>query len=227
MLREMIKRKKEEMKIVVDGWKDLMNVSLIFIALFLTVVTAFISPIIQSFSAPSSPNSSSASKLPPSSTSLQLVTLFYHLALTFSIFNSVMCVLGMQWAGKLLSVPLGRTNLERTLNRERRKLLAEQRLLPLMSVLFWTLLLSIGFFLVVIQFWDLSFSFDERASILIFGAVAATAIAVTILSIILATTYHATVLENSPFESPLSSALLATCAWMMRVTNNRESDRRR
>ncbi|KZS86572.1 hypothetical protein SISNIDRAFT_543898, partial [Sistotremastrum niveocremeum HHB9708] len=218
-----------KIKVLVDGWKDLMNVSLIFIALFLTVVTAFISPIIQSFSTPSSANSSPSSKPPPPSTSLQLVTLFYYLALTFSIFNSVMCVLGMQWASKLLSVPLGKTNLQRTLNRERRKLLAEQRLLPLMSVLFWTLLLSIGFFVIgfLIQFWDLSFSFDEHASILIFGAVAATALAITILGVILATTYHATVHANSPFESPLSSASIATWAWLKRVMRKPERENKK
>ncbi|KZS92084.1 hypothetical protein SISNIDRAFT_512999 [Sistotremastrum niveocremeum HHB9708] len=204
-----------KMKVLVDGWKDLMNVSLIFIALFLTVVTAFISPIIQLFSTPSLTNSRPS--LP--STSLQLVALFYYLALMFSICNSVMCVLGLQWAGRLLSVPLGKTNLERALNRERRKVLAEQRLLPLMGVLFWTLLLSIAFFVIgfLIQFWALSFSFDERAPILVIGAVAATALAITILGVILATTYHATVHKNSPFESPLSSASTAAWIWMKQV----------
>ncbi|KZT31107.1 hypothetical protein SISSUDRAFT_1068091 [Sistotremastrum suecicum HHB10207 ss-3] len=73
-----------KIKVLVDGWKDLMNVSLIFIALFLTVVTAFISPIIQLFSTPSS----TKSKPPLPSTSLQLVALFYYLALMFSICNS-------------------------------------------------------------------------------------------------------------------------------------------
>ncbi|KZS86787.1 hypothetical protein SISNIDRAFT_491632 [Sistotremastrum niveocremeum HHB9708] len=209
-------------KVLVDGWKDLMNVSLIFIALFLTVVTAFISPIIQLFSTPSSTNSKPA--LPP--TSLQLVALFYYLALMFSICNSVMCVLGLQWAGRLLSSPLGRTNLERALNRERRKVLAEQRLLPLMGVLFWTLLLSIAFFVIgfLIQFWALSFSFDERTPILIIGAIAATALAITILGVILATTYHATVHKNSPFESPLSSASVATWAWLKRVMKKPENE---
>ncbi|KZS92083.1 hypothetical protein SISNIDRAFT_487014 [Sistotremastrum niveocremeum HHB9708] len=206
-----------KMKVIVDGWKDLMNVSLIFIALFLTVVTAFISPIIQLFSTPSS---SSTSKPPLPPTTLQLVALFYYLALMFSICNSAMCVLGLQWAGRLLSVPLGKTNLERALNRERRKVLAEQRLLPLIGVLFWTLLLSIGFFVIgfLIQLWALSFSFKERASILIIGAVTATALAITILGVILATTYHATAHANSPFESPLSTVARASWAWVIQIT---------
>ncbi|KZS86786.1 hypothetical protein SISNIDRAFT_461492 [Sistotremastrum niveocremeum HHB9708] len=205
-----------KIKVTVDGWRDLMNVSLIFIALFLTVVTAFISPVIQAFSTPpndSSSTSSSLTRLPLPPTSLQLVALFYYMALMVSIFNSVLCVLGMQWAGKLLATPIGKSNLERTLLRERRKVLAERRLLPLMGVLFWTLLASIAFFVAgfLIQFWALSFSFDGRAPILIAGAISATAMAITILGIILATTYHATVYENSPFESPLSSATRA--AW--------------
>ncbi|KZS92061.1 hypothetical protein SISNIDRAFT_486993 [Sistotremastrum niveocremeum HHB9708] len=171
-----------KMKVIVDGWKDLMNVSLIFIALFLTVIC-----------------------------------------------NSVMCVLGLQWAGRLLSVPPGKTNLERALNRERRKVLAEQRLLPLMGVLFWTLLLSIAFFVIgfLIQFWALSFSFDERAPILVIGAVAATALAITILGVILATTYHATVYKNSPFESPLSTAARASWAWVKQVTKKHDKERRK
>ncbi|KZT36050.1 hypothetical protein SISSUDRAFT_1063963 [Sistotremastrum suecicum HHB10207 ss-3] len=211
-----------KIKITVDGWKDLMNVSLIFIALFLTVVTAFISPIIQLFSTPSS--TKSKPPLPP--TSLQLVALFYYLALMCSICNSVMCVLGLQWAGRLLSVSLGKTNLERALNRERRKVLAERRLLPLMGVLFWTLLLSIGSFVIgfLIQFWALSFSFAESAPILIIGAASATALAITILGVILATTYHATVHKNSPFESPLSSASIAVWAWLKRAMGRRGAD---
>lgn len=129
-----------------------------------------------------------------------------------------MCVLGMQWAGRLLAVPLGKTNFERTLNRERRKVLAERRLVPLMSLLFWTLLLSIGFFVVgfLLQFWALAFSFRSQAPILIIGAVLSTALAVVILGIILATTYHAAVHDNSPFESALSSAMRS----MLQLINN-------
>ncbi|KZT41786.1 hypothetical protein SISSUDRAFT_1042289 [Sistotremastrum suecicum HHB10207 ss-3] len=202
-----------KIRVVVEGWRDLMQISLVFIALFLTVVTAFISPLIQAFTSPpadAEPSESSSSKIPLPSTALQFVALFYYLALVFSIFNSILCVLGMQWAGRLIAVPLGKTNLERTLARERRKAIADRYMLPLMGVLFWTLLLAIGFFVVglLIQFWELAFSFQGPAAILAFGAVVATILSLIILGIIVATTVHATLHQNSPFESPLSNALL-------------------
>ncbi|KZS92690.1 hypothetical protein SISNIDRAFT_509706 [Sistotremastrum niveocremeum HHB9708] len=200
-----------KIRVVVEGWRDLMQISLVFIALFLTVVTAFISPLIQAFtSPPADAEPSSSSKDPLPSAALQFVALFYYLALVFSIFNSILCVLGMQWAGRLIAVPLGKTNLERTLARERRKAIADRYMLPLMGVLFWTLLLAIGFFVVglLIQFWELAFSFQGPAAILAFGAVVATVLSLIILGIIVATTVHATLHQNSPFESPLSNALL-------------------
>ncbi|KZS92684.1 hypothetical protein SISNIDRAFT_486202 [Sistotremastrum niveocremeum HHB9708] len=206
-----------KIKVVVEGWRDLMQISLVFIALFLTVVTAFISPLIQTFTSPPTDASpSSSSKNPSPSVPLQFVALFYYLALVFSIFNSVLCVLGMQWAGRLIAVPLGKTNLERTLARERRKAIADRYMLPLMGVLFWTLLLAIGFFVLglLIQFWELAFSFQGPAAILAFGAVVATVLSLIILSIIVVTTIHAALHQNSPFESPLSNALFPLLEWM-------------
>ncbi|KZS91656.1 hypothetical protein SISNIDRAFT_456580 [Sistotremastrum niveocremeum HHB9708] len=201
-----------KIKVTVDGWRDLMQISLVFIALFLTVVTAFISPIIQTFTSPPSDDtfSSTGSGKPPLPTvPTQLVALFYYLALIVSIFNSMLCVLGMQWASRLIAVPLGKTNLERTLARERRKAIAERYMLPLMAVLFWTLLLAIGLFVVgfLIQLWELSLSFNGRAPILVLGGALATALSLVILGIIVVTTFHAALHDNSPFESPLSNAL--------------------
>ncbi|KZT33680.1 hypothetical protein SISSUDRAFT_390644 [Sistotremastrum suecicum HHB10207 ss-3] len=121
----------------------------------------------------------------------------------------MLCVLGMQWASRLIAVPLGKTNLERTLARERRKAIAERYMLPLMAVLFWTLLLAIGLFVVgfLIQLWELSLSFNGRAPILVLGGALATALSLVILGIIVVTTFHAALHDNSPFESPLSNAL--------------------
>ncbi|KZS91987.1 hypothetical protein SISNIDRAFT_129048 [Sistotremastrum niveocremeum HHB9708] len=88
-----------KIKVTVDGWRDLMNVSLIFIALFLTVVTAFISPLIQAFTSPpnttgSSTDSSSSTttKVPLPDTSTQFVALFYYLALIFNLQFCSMCL---------------------------------------------------------------------------------------------------------------------------------------
>ncbi|KZT31454.1 hypothetical protein SISSUDRAFT_1067745 [Sistotremastrum suecicum HHB10207 ss-3] len=162
-----------KMKLMADGWKGLMNVSLIFIALFLTVVTAFISPVIASFTTAPQDNVSSTAKNQLPSTSAQLVALFYYITVIVSIFNSVLCVLGIQWAGTLTADPPGKTNLDRALAREERKVMAERYMIPLMGLLFYTLLLAIGLFVLgfLIQLWDISFSFVGSAPILLSGGV--------------------------------------------------------
>ncbi|KZS88905.1 hypothetical protein SISNIDRAFT_469798 [Sistotremastrum niveocremeum HHB9708] len=206
-----------KIKVMVDEWRDLMQISLVFIALFLTVVTAFISPIIQLFTTPSNTASSSTDSMKPlPSVPLQLVALFYYMALITSILNSVLCVLGIQWGVRLIATPLGRTNLERALARERRMLSAKGKMRSLMGVLIWTLLLSIGFFVLgfLIQLWDLAFSFASSAPILVIGGVFATGLTLVILGIIMVTTLHAALNDNSPFESPLSNAMKPLLQWI-------------
>ncbi|KZT34449.1 hypothetical protein SISSUDRAFT_1065320 [Sistotremastrum suecicum HHB10207 ss-3] len=208
-----------KIKVMVEEWREVMQISLVFIALFLTVVTAFISPVIQIFTTPPDSSSDSSSTKPPLPTvPTQLVALFYYLALITSISNSVLCVLGMQWGARLIATPLGKTNLERALARERRMLSAEGKMRTLMGVLVWTLLISIGFFVLgfLIQLWDLTFSFAGSAPILIIGAVLATGITLIILGIITTTTLHAALTENSPFESPLSNAMKPFLWWIRR-----------
>ncbi|KZS88895.1 hypothetical protein SISNIDRAFT_469786 [Sistotremastrum niveocremeum HHB9708] len=207
-----------KIKVMVEEWREVMQISLVFIALFLTVVTAFISPVIQIFTTPPDSSSDSSSTKPPLPTvPTQLVALFYYLALITSISNSVLCVLGMQWGARLIATPLGKTNLERALARERRMLSAEGKMRSLMGVLVWTLLISIGFFVIgfLIQLWDLTFSFAGSAPILIIGGVLATGITLIILGIITVTTVHAGVNDNSPFESPLSNAMKPLFRWML------------
>ncbi|KZS92053.1 hypothetical protein SISNIDRAFT_467283 [Sistotremastrum niveocremeum HHB9708] len=196
-----------ETKEKVDEWKDLMQLSLVFA--FTSVTTS------------SSSQSLSKPTLPPLST--QFVALFFYLALIVSILNAVLCVLGMQWASRLLATPVGKDDLERTLAHEKRRALAEGKLLPLMGVLFWTLLLSIGFFIVglLIQLWALSFSCNKPSFVLIFGAAYATALSMIILGVILATTYHAAITKNSPFESPLSAALRPALQWFKLSDQNK------
>ncbi|KZS91655.1 hypothetical protein SISNIDRAFT_487316 [Sistotremastrum niveocremeum HHB9708] len=219
-----------KIKVTVDGWRDLMQVSLVFTALFLTVVTAFISPIIQSFTSPTGNNDATiampSGKNPLPATSTQLIALFYYLAIITSICNSILCVLGMQWAGRLTAIPIGRTNLERTLAREKRKALADHYMLPLMGILFWTLLAAIIFFVVgfLIQMWELAFSFAERAPILVIGGALATALSVIILGIINATTCHAALQDNSPFEGPLSHAVQIPMDWARQLFSSRRSN---
>lgn len=85
-----------------------------------------------------------------------------------------------------------------------------------MSVLFWTLLLSITLFItgLLIQLWALAFSCDKPAFVLITAAALGTALSILILGIILAATYHAVIHQNSPFESPLSTALRPAAGWL-------------
>ncbi|KZT33678.1 hypothetical protein SISSUDRAFT_1053918 [Sistotremastrum suecicum HHB10207 ss-3] len=210
-----------KIKVTVDGWRDLMQISLVFTALFLTVVTAFISPIIQSFTSPT--GNDIAAKPPLPATSTQFVALFYYLAIITSICNSILCVLGMQWAGRLTAIPVGKTNLERTLAREKRKALADKHILPLMRVLFFTLLAAILCFVAgfLIQLWQISFSFAERAPILIIGGTVSTALVLVILGIIDVTTCHAALYANSPFESPLSQAIQTPMHWARQLFTSR------
>ncbi|KZT33162.1 hypothetical protein SISSUDRAFT_1066352 [Sistotremastrum suecicum HHB10207 ss-3] len=198
-----------KIKVMVDECRDLMQVSLVFIALFLTVVTAFISPIIQYFTSPPANGAPSTTRNPLPSVPLQLVALFYYMALITSIFSSVLCVLGGQWGQRLLATPRAKTNLARALAREQRMLNAEGTMRSLMGVIVWTLLLSIGFFVLgfLIQLWDLSFSFKGSAPILITGGVFATGLALIILGIVIFTTVHAAINDNSVFESPVSNAM--------------------
>ncbi|KZT33160.1 hypothetical protein SISSUDRAFT_1066350 [Sistotremastrum suecicum HHB10207 ss-3] len=208
-----------KIKVMVEEWREVMQISLVFIALFLTVVTAFISPVIQIFTTPPDSSSDSSSTKPPLPTvPTQLVALFYYLALITSISNSVLCVLGMQWGARLIATPLGKTNLERALARERRMLTAEGKMRSLMGVLVWTLLISIGFFVIgfLIQLWELAFSFAGSAPVLVIGGVIATGLTLIILGIIMVTTIHAALTENSPFESPLSNAMKPLLQWIRR-----------
>ncbi|KZT34991.1 hypothetical protein SISSUDRAFT_1064843 [Sistotremastrum suecicum HHB10207 ss-3] len=213
-----------KIKVMVEEWREVMHISLLFIALFLTVVTAFISSVIQIFM---TPPQSPSTRPPLPTVPTQLVALFYYLALITSISNSVLCVLGMQWAARLLATPLGKTNLERALARERRMLSAEGKMPSLMGVLVWTLLLSIGFFVLgfLIQLWDLAFSFAGSAPILIIGGMLATGITLVILGFIVATTIQAALTENSPFESPLSNAMKPLLRWIRRRVQTRECGR--
>ncbi|KZS95594.1 hypothetical protein SISNIDRAFT_483820 [Sistotremastrum niveocremeum HHB9708] len=157
-----------------EEWKGLMDVSLVFIAIFLAVLTAFLVPVTQSLvPAPSSPSGDvtnnstiSPSLLPPKSE--HNVCALYYLALITAMCNVVLCVVGRQWVGKLLSRPGGRTHCERTMRHEKRKELAHGWIKPLVAVLYWSLLLSIGVFIagLLYQLRNLSTSFDESAPIL-------------------------------------------------------------
>ncbi|KZT32702.1 hypothetical protein SISSUDRAFT_519600 [Sistotremastrum suecicum HHB10207 ss-3] len=183
-----------KMKEEAEEWKGLMDVSLVFIAIFLAVLTAFLVPAAQALNPPpSSPPNNSTSPPPPlPPNSDQNVCAFYYLSLIMAMCNAVLCVLGRQWVGKLLSRPDGKTHRERTMRHEARKNLAYGWIKPLVAVLYWSLLLSIGLFIagLLYQLRNLSTSFDQTAPILETTWGLGVLLAALIVGIITATTIH-------------------------------------
>ncbi|KZT35979.1 hypothetical protein SISSUDRAFT_1064043 [Sistotremastrum suecicum HHB10207 ss-3] len=195
-----------KMKEEAEEWKGFMDVSLVFIAIFLAVLTAFLVPAVQNLS----PSVNGAS-IPVNSTS-QLPPLPPRQEQNPSrqMFNAVLCVLGRQWVGKLLSRPTGNTHLERTIRHEERKRLAYVWIKPLVTVLYWSLLSSIALFMsgLFYQLQNLATSFDGRSLTLETTFGVGLVLAAGIGSTITATAIHAVRFENSPFEGSLSHAMV-------------------
>ncbi|KZT39084.1 hypothetical protein SISSUDRAFT_1046149 [Sistotremastrum suecicum HHB10207 ss-3] len=216
----------EQIRPKVEEWKSFMDVSLVFIALFLAVLTAFLIPITQSLtpspsttsvtiinstniviSTQDSVNDDSSPSPPPDS--VQKICAFYFLSLIVGIFNAVLCVLGRQWTGKLNSGTEGKTNLERTLLHEERRAMAERWLEPLVIALYSSLLLSIALFVsgLLYQIWTLADSFSGPAPTLLATCYLASFLAFTILVVIATTTGHAVIHRGSPFHGPFSQII--------------------
>ncbi|KZT32936.1 hypothetical protein SISSUDRAFT_1054880, partial [Sistotremastrum suecicum HHB10207 ss-3] len=203
-----------KMKEEADEWKGLMDVSLVFIAIFLAVLTAFLVPAAQNLLPPPSSTStgsnatSSPPPLPPQSD--ENVCALYYLALIMAMCNAVLCVIGRQWVSKLLSRPVGKTHRERTMRHEERKRLAYGWIKPLVSLLYWSLLLSIGLFIagLLYQLRNLSTSFDQTATILEATWSLGICLASGIIALISATALHAIRFDTSPFEGLLSKLMV-------------------
>ncbi|KZS95506.1 hypothetical protein SISNIDRAFT_350913 [Sistotremastrum niveocremeum HHB9708] len=211
------------MKEKADEWKGLMDVSLVFIAIFLTVLTAFLVPATQALSPTSSSNAMSNSTtadsrgpLPPSSD--QNVCALYYMSLMTAMCNAVLCVLGRQWVGKLLSRPAGETHRERTMRHEQRKRLANVWIKPLIGFLYWSLLLSIALFItgLLYQLRNLATSFDEDAVALQVAWSFGIVLSAVIVGTILASSIHAVRFESSPFEGLLSKFIVKIIGFVNR-----------
>ncbi|KZT32699.1 hypothetical protein SISSUDRAFT_1133015 [Sistotremastrum suecicum HHB10207 ss-3] len=200
------------MKEEAEEWKEVMDVSLVFIAIFLTVLTAFLVPAAQALNRPPSgtPSNSTAPPPPLPPESAQNVCALYYLALIMAMCNAVLCVLGRQWVGKLLSRPIGETHRERTMRREARKRLAYGWIKPLVTILYWSLLFSISLFIfgLLYQLRNLSTSFDQPAPILETTWSLGIILAALILGTIAVTTIHAIRFESSLFEGLLSELIV-------------------
>ncbi|KZS95527.1 hypothetical protein SISNIDRAFT_542246 [Sistotremastrum niveocremeum HHB9708] len=205
-----------KMKEEADEWKGLMDVSLVFIAIFLAVLTAFLVPAAQSLSPNSTgaPNNATSPPPPLPPHSDENVCALYYLALIMAMCNAVLCVLGRQWVGKLLSRPVGNSHLERTMRHEERKRLAYGWIRPLVAILYWSLLLSIGLFIagLLYQLRNLSTSFEETAMTLQATWGLGIVLVAGIIATITATTVHAVRFECSPFEGLFSKFIVKVMA---------------
>ncbi|KZT37582.1 hypothetical protein SISSUDRAFT_1048329 [Sistotremastrum suecicum HHB10207 ss-3] len=192
----------------VDDWIKRMDVSLVFIALFSAVLTAFLVPAAQSL-LPSSTSTSDA--LPPlPDISAQNVCVLYYLALILAILDAVLSVLGRQWMSKLTARPEGSTYRERLLRHLAREELAKRWLKYLVEGLHVILLSSIGLFVIglLYQLLNLGASFATHAPRLIATWGLGVGLSTGILVVVVAATVHALVYEASPFGGPISRLLL-------------------
>ncbi|KZT34200.1 hypothetical protein SISSUDRAFT_1053165 [Sistotremastrum suecicum HHB10207 ss-3] len=96
-----------------------------------------------------------------------------------------------------------------TIQHERRKVVGKNWLLRLMGLLFSTLLLSILLFMMafLLQAWVVAYAQTEPRPVLVAAAVIVSALVLSIIMIVVVTTYHAVMMDNSPFETPLSNAI--------------------
>ncbi|KZS88783.1 hypothetical protein SISNIDRAFT_489817 [Sistotremastrum niveocremeum HHB9708] len=210
-----------------EGWNGTIDVTLIFIALFSAVLTAFLIPATQALSpSPSSPsNSFSLASGPPPlpARSDEAVCALYYLSLITAIIVAVLCALGRQWVRKLTMMPDIIGWKARTLYHVERMERAERWIKFLMEVIYRLLLLSIALFLagLLYQLWNLSSSSSETATILMatwaLGVILVSAIAITMS----ATTFHAIRYEGSVFEGPLSKLVVAV---IMRHSGSKTSE---
>ncbi|KZT32001.1 hypothetical protein SISSUDRAFT_626049 [Sistotremastrum suecicum HHB10207 ss-3] len=195
-----------------DEWNGTMDVTLIFIALFSAVLTAFLVPATQTLlpTSDNSGNSTSSQALPLPARSDEAVCAFYYLSLITAIIIAVLCALGRQWVRRLTIRPNKKTWKERMFWHIERMRRAEKWLQVLMEVLYWMLLVSIGLFMsgLLYQLWNVSHSFEERAIILLatwaLGVVLIGGIVVTMI----ATTYHAVRYQASVFEGLISRVIV-------------------
>ncbi|KZS88549.1 hypothetical protein SISNIDRAFT_489981 [Sistotremastrum niveocremeum HHB9708] len=200
-------RTKEE----VDDWIKRMDVSLVFIALFSAVLTAFLIPAAQDLSPSSGGNSGSSNSPPPvPDVSAQNICVLFYLALILSILDAVLSVLGRQWLSKLTNRPEGSTYRERLLRHLERERLAKRWLKYLVEGLHVILLWSIGLFVagLLYQLWNLGVSFEENAPRLLATWGLGIVLSLSILATVVAATMHALLYEVSPFGGPVSKLLL-------------------
>ncbi|KZT39049.1 hypothetical protein SISSUDRAFT_1119203 [Sistotremastrum suecicum HHB10207 ss-3] len=204
----------------VDVWRNGMDLTLIFIALFLTVITAFLIPSIQNVSPnPASPGSdptmatagtqNATDATPPPPRSDQAIYMFYFTSLVASIITAVLCVLGRQWIGRLSTAPDSKTYCDKTLRHIVLKVQADKLLFPILRIIEPMMVVSIALFVagLAYQLWTSAFSFSEGIFIIKFTAGFSTVLLALLGLLIFISLCHAILHRDSPFESPFSKIL--------------------
>ncbi|KZS88849.1 hypothetical protein SISNIDRAFT_459272 [Sistotremastrum niveocremeum HHB9708] len=197
-----------------EEWNGTIDVTLIFIALFSAVLTAFLVPATQNLLPNSNNNDSTHSNSTANfwapSRSAEAICALYYLSLIIAILIGVLCALGRQWVRKLTIKPTVQSWRARTMWHVERMQRAEIWLKLLMEILYRLLVLSIGLFMagLLYQLRNLADSFGARATILLraweLGIVLASCIAFTMCG----TTYHAVRYEASVFNGMVSKVIV-------------------
>ncbi|KZT36929.1 hypothetical protein SISSUDRAFT_912380 [Sistotremastrum suecicum HHB10207 ss-3] len=197
-----------------EEWNGTIDVTLIFIALFSAVLTAFLIPATQNllpnWNTNNSTHSNSAANFWEPSRSAEAICALYYLSLIIAILIGVLCALGRQWVRKLTIKPTVQSWRARTMWHVERMQRAEIWLKLLMEILYRLLVLSIALFMagLLYQLRNLADSFGGRATILLraweLGIVLTSCIAFTMCG----TTYHAVRYEASVFDGMVSKVIL-------------------
>ncbi|KZS88851.1 hypothetical protein SISNIDRAFT_489695 [Sistotremastrum niveocremeum HHB9708] len=200
-----------------EEWNGTIDVTLIFIALFSAVLTAFLVPATQNllpnWNTNNTNHSTSTTNPRVPSRSAEAICALYYLSLIIAILIGVLCALGRQWVRKLTIKPTVQSWRARTMWHVERMQLAEIWLKLLMEILYRLLVLSIALFMsgLLYQLRILADSFGGRATILLraweLGIVLTSCIAFTMGG----TTYHAVRYEASVFDGMVSKVIIALC----------------
>ncbi|KZS88901.1 hypothetical protein SISNIDRAFT_489748 [Sistotremastrum niveocremeum HHB9708] len=193
----------------VEEWIKRMDVSLVFIALFSAVLTAFIIPATQNLF-PNSNDTPSDSLPPLPSAPVQDVCVLFYLALIIAILNAILSLLGRQWMSKLTSRPDGTSYQERLLRHRAREELAKRWLKYLVEGLHILLLSSITLFMtgLLYQLRILGTSFEETSPRLLLIWQLGMGLSSVIVVTVIAATVHALFYEASPFGGSFSKLLI-------------------
>ncbi|KZT34441.1 hypothetical protein SISSUDRAFT_1131844 [Sistotremastrum suecicum HHB10207 ss-3] len=191
-----------EIKDQVSEWRQQMSLELVIGTLFLTVVTGFAAPIVQSWlpggGGPETPGMNSS---PPAS--LVWVCGIYVLSIACGAVNAVMCVMGIAWAGHLPVEPDRKTPEQRRLTRVKRRESIQGVMSTVICWSYRTLLFCILLFVAggITEIWVVGLKDAPKYLVVLCGTIGI-ALAIGGVTTILGTTWHAILHDDSHYNSP-------------------------